>query len=164
MASGSQLHVFKPRDAIFPSTNPGTLDSRNRRQMLEFDAATEESCYFEGVLNRLYAGGGLTCKLHWCASSATSGVTKWSIAVERIAVGQDLDVDDFAAVQTTTGSPDATDPNELVTSEIAFTAGAQMDSLAAGESFRIKLARVAADGADTMAGDAEVLALEIRET
>jgi hypothetical protein len=39
-----------------------------------------------------------------------------------------------------------------------------MDSLAAGEPFRLKLARKAADGADNMTGDAEVLRVAVRET
>ena len=45
---------------------------------------------------------------------------------------------------------------------ISFTDGADMDSVAAGEAFRLKVTR---DGvSDTAAGDAELMAVEIRET
>ena len=45
---------------------------------------------------------------------------------------------------------------------VAFTNGTDMDSVAAGEAFRIKLTRDAVS--DTAAGDAELHAVEIRET
>jgi len=47
---------------------------------------------------------------------------------------------------------------------IAFTNGAQMDSLAAGESFRLRIYRDANNGDDDMAGDAQLLRIEIQET
>ena len=47
---------------------------------------------------------------------------------------------------------------------IAFTDGAQIDSLAVGESFRFKVTRKVADAGDDMAGDAEILRCEIKET
>ncbi len=45
---------------------------------------------------------------------------------------------------------------------MAFTDGADMDSIAAGESFRVKVTRDAAS--DDAAGDAEILFLVIKET
>ena len=45
---------------------------------------------------------------------------------------------------------------------IAFTDGVDMDSVAAGERFRIKITRDAAS--DTATGDAELTGIEIRET
>jgi len=45
---------------------------------------------------------------------------------------------------------------------VAFTDGAQMDSVAVGELFRIKVTRDAAS--DDAAGDAELHAVEIKET
>lgn len=44
---------------------------------------------------------------------------------------------------------------------VAFTAGADMDSVAAGESFRLKVTRDAAS--DTATGDAELIKVELRE-
>lgn len=39
-----------------------------------------------------------------------------------------------------------------------------MDSLAAGEAFRLKVTRDADNASDTMAGDAELIGVEIKET
>jgi hypothetical protein len=45
---------------------------------------------------------------------------------------------------------------------VAFTDGADMDSVAVGESFRIKVTRDAVS--DDAAGDAEIFKIELRET
>ena len=47
--------------------------------------------------------------------------------------------------------------------EIAFS-NAQIDGLLAGEAFRLRVSRDATNGADTMAGDAELFGIELRET
>ena len=47
---------------------------------------------------------------------------------------------------------------------IAFADGAAIDSIAIGESFRLKVSRNAADVEDDITGDAEILAVELRET
>ena len=54
----------------------------------------------------------------------------------------------------------------LEIASIAFTDGAQMDSMAVGEKFRLKISRDADSTNDTddMAGDAELHMVEIRET
>jgi hypothetical protein len=49
---------------------------------------------------------------------------------------------------------------------LTFTAGAAMDSLAAGEMFRLKIHRDAdgSAGTDDVASDAELAGIEIKET
>ena len=47
---------------------------------------------------------------------------------------------------------------------LAHTSGAQMDSVAAGEGFRLQIEREGAHGNDTMAGNAQLSKVEIRET
>ena len=55
---------------------------------------------------------------------------------------------------------------QVVTCSIAFTDGAQMDSLSAGEAFRLKLRRDAdgTSGTDDVTTDAELLLVEVKET
>jgi hypothetical protein len=163
MASGDTLVVFTPLHNEPPSSAAATLDTRNQHPCLDFDATTDESAVFSGVMPQHYAGGGVTVYLHYAMSSATSGDIDWDVAFERIGdQQQDIDSDGFAArnsvdnitVPATSGLVDIV--------SVAFADGADMDSIAVGESFRLKVTRDAAS--DTAAGDAELLKVEIRET
>jgi hypothetical protein len=96
-------------------------------------------------------------------TSAEANTIDWDIAFERIGDQQlDIDGDSFAAVNSVdnTTVPGTTGLVDVVS--IAFTDGADMDSVAAGELFRLKITRDAAS--DDAAGDAELHAIEIRET
>lgn len=165
MASGDTLCIFSPLDNEPPSASYATLDTRNAHPVLDFDASADESAVFSGLLPRSYAGGGLTVYLHWLASSATSGAVRWAVSIERLDTGTDTDSDSFATAQTAGTTASGTSGAPVVTS-IAFTSGAQMDSLAAGEPFRLKVMRDAdgTSGTDDMTGDAELLMVEIKET
>lgn len=164
MASGNTLCEFTPYANEPPAASYATVDLRNGHPVLDFDAAADESAIFTGVLPRHYAGGGLTVTLIWAASTATSGNCIWNTAIERINdEGLDIDADSFAAANAATAAAPATS-GMVQYSEIAHTSGAQMDSLAVGEAFRLKVTRDADNGSDTMAGDAELVAVEIRET
>jgi hypothetical protein len=147
-----------------PASNYATLATRNAHPILQYDAATEETTSFELILPAHYSGGGLTLVIYWMATSATSGAVVWGAAIERHqASTDDLDSDSFATEQTATTTTAGTS-GQIVTTSITFTSGAVMDSLAASESFRLKVARKAADGSDTMAGDSEILNLLLKET
>jgi hypothetical protein len=112
---------------------------------------------------RSYAGGGLTVYLHYAMSSATSGDVDWDVAFERIGdQQQDIDSDSFAAVNSVdnTTVPGTSGNVDIV--NVTFTDGADMDSVAVGEGFRMKVTRDAAS--DTATGDAELRFVEIKET
>jgi hypothetical protein len=166
MASGDTLAVFNPYCNEPPATIYATLDLRNYHPVLDFDGAADEEAVFSGILPRNYAGGGLTVYLHVMFSSATSGSAYWSVSIERMDdASLDMDADSFAAVQSAAGNPNGTSGvTTLVT--ITFTNGAQMDSLAAGEMFRLKVRRDAdgSAGTDDVTTDAELLAVEVKET
>lgn len=164
MASGDSLVVFTPLANEPPASAFATLDTRNSHPVLDFDAATDESAVFTGVLPRHYGGGGITISLRWAASSATTGDVVWNTQIERLEdEGTDMDADSFAAANAATATTAGTSGASQYT-DIAHTSGAQMDSLAAGETFRLKVTRDANNGSDTMTGDAELVAVEIRET
>jgi len=166
MASGNTLISFGPLDNEPPSSNYATIDTRNSQPCLDFDASTDESAIFSGVLPRHYAGGGITVTLMWAATSATSGTVRWDVSIERQAdEAQDIDSDGFASAQSAGGTAPATS-GMLQYTTIAFTDGAQMDSLAVGERFRLKVTRDAdgSGGTDDATGDAELLGVEIKET
>jgi hypothetical protein len=161
MASGDTLLVFSPLANEPPAANYATIDTRNSIAVLDFDAGTDESAVFGAILPRHYGGGGLSVILHWMATSATTGNVKWNAAIERM--NTDLDSDSFAADQTATTTTTGT-AGIVTTTTITFTNGAQMDSLATGEPFRLRVTRDANDAGDTMTGDAELLRVEVRET
>jgi hypothetical protein len=163
MASGDTLLVFTPLHNEPPSSNPATLDTRNLHPVLDFDASTNESAVFSGIMPRHYDGSGVTVYLHYAMSSAESGDVDWDVAFERIGDQQlDIDSDSFASAQSVDDTTvPATSGNVDIVS-VAFTDGAQMDSVAVGEGFRLKVTRDASS--DTAAGDAELLFVEIKET
>ena len=163
MASGNTLLVFTPLNNEPPASAPAIFDTRNGHPVLDFDDTTNESAIFTAIMPRHYAGGGLTVYLHYAMSSAESGDVDWDVAFERIGDQQlDIDADSFAAVQSVdnTTVPGTTGLVDVVS--VGFTDGAQMDSVAAGEAFRLKVTRDAAS--DTGVGDAELVAVEIKET
>lgn len=164
MASGDTLMVCVPQCNQPPAANYATFDTRNDHLILDFDPDADESAIFPGVMPASYAGGGLTVTLVWLASSATSGEARWDVAFERHQDDTtDLDSDSFAGVQSVTATaPSAS--GEPKYSGISFTDGAQIDSIAVSESFRMKVTRDADHADDDMAGDAELLRIIIKET
>lgn len=166
MATTDTLCVFFPADNEPPSSNYATLDTRNGHPVLDFDASADESAIFTGILPSNYAGGGLDIVLIWAGSSATSGTCRWATAIERVEdEGTDMDADSFATANTAGATAPGTSGAVQYTT-IAHTSGAQMDSLAAGEAFRLKVTRDAdgTSGTDDMTGDAELVAVHIKET
>ncbi len=158
-AGGTKTIIrFSPADNQPPATNFATLDTRNSILVLEFDAATQESANFIGLIPEgASLTNGLTVRLWWMADTATTGNVRWGVSFE--ATGTDNDSDSFSAVTEATGAANGTSGIETVTS-ITATA---IDSLAAGDRFRLRVARIAADATnDTMTGDAQLVAVEVR--
>ena len=164
MASGDTLLIFTPLHNEPPSSNAATFDTRNQHPVLDFDATTNEDAVFSAVMPQHYAGTtGVTVYLHYSMSSAEADTVDWDVCFELIG-DQDLDVDgdSFAAVNSVddTTVPGTSGLVDVVS--VAFTDGADMDSVEAGDLFRIKVTRDAYS--DDAAGDAELHAVEIRET
>jgi hypothetical protein len=160
------LNIFHPYNNEPPSSNYATLDTRNQHPVLDFDDSTDEESIFTGILPRRYGGNGVTIVVHWAATTSvnTGHYCRWQAAFEALS-GQDLDSDGFASAQSVGGNPNATCGIETVSS-IVFTDGAQIDSLSAGEAFRLKVNRDAdgTSGTDDLVGDTELLIVEIKET
>lgn len=162
MASGDSLLVFTAFANEPPSSNGATLDTRNLHPVLDFDDTTNESAVFTGIMPQHYGAGGVTVYLHWSAI-ATSGDVDWDVAFERIGDQQlDVDSDSFATVNSQDNNTVPGTSGLVDVISVAFTNGVDMDEVAAGELFRLKVTRDASS--DTAAGDAELHAVEIRET
>lgn len=161
MASQDTLCVWDALSGNPPASGYATLDFRNQIPVLDFDAAGTEGTVFVGIMPKHYSSGGVTIYLTWMASTATSGNVVWETSIER--GNTDLDADSFATGNNATGAADGTSGIVTQTS-IAHTQGAQMDSVAVGEMFRLRVQRLGANGSDTMTGDAELVLVEMRET
>ena len=163
MASGDTLLTFHPYNNEPPVANYATLDLRNLHPVLDFDDTTNEFAVFSAIMPRNYAGGGITAYIHYSMETAEVDTVDWDLAFERIGDEQlDIDGDDFAAVRSAdnTTVPGTTGLVDIVS--IAFTNGAEMDSVAVGELFRIKINRDASS--DDASDDAELHAVELKET
>jgi hypothetical protein len=166
MATGDTLGYFNVLHGEPPASNYATLDTRNVVSVLDFDDTTDESIEFGGFMPRHYDGGGVTVTVGWMATSATSGAISLDVAFKSVTDdADDLDTKAFAAANNANPTT-ATATGEVDIAEIAFTDGADMDSVAAGEYFRLQVKRDA-DGTtstDDMTGDMELVFVEIRET
>lgn len=163
MASGQTLVVWTPNANMPPATLFANFNTRNNHLVLEYDPTTNWDAIFKAIMPQNYAGGGVTVYIHWCAATATSGNVLWNAAFEAD-VAQDIDSDGFATANASTADACSGTSGIETISTIAFTNGAQMDSVVAGGEFRLKVTRNAADGTDTMAGLAQITSVEIRET
>lgn len=168
MASGKSciiIHNIQPPATLMPATNvrAGGSTPAERVPIWQFDAATIEYLDFYCQLSG-YDGGGLTFTLPWMASSATSGATRWGIAIRRIQDdAEDVDTAhtyDYNDVDATTASA----AGEVKYTTITFTNGADMDSWAEGEFAIVRVRRNASHANDNMTGDAELLGLYGAET
>ncbi len=164
MASGNTLVVFTVHANEPPASNYATFDTRNSHAVLDFDDTTGEGACFTGIMPRNYSDTtGVTVYLHWMATSATSGTIGWLVAFERMGDGgTDQDADSFASDQTVTAETVDGTSGIMDVSNVAVTKGANMDSVVAGDTFRLRVTRDVAN--DTAAGDAELISIEIKET
>lgn len=162
MASGNTLCTFYPCDNEPPSSNPATNDWRNGHPVLDFDPTTQEIAIFSAILPRNYAGGGITAYVHW-SSDSTSNTVGWDISIERIGdAQQDVDSDGFASAQTVTAATVPGTSGNVKITNVAISDGANIDSIAVGELFRVRVRRDVAN--DSSTGDANFHALELKET
>lgn len=172
MASGNTLVVFGARDGVPTATSgaahavfAGGSTPAGGIPVLDFDSAADEYADFIAVLPRNYASGGLTLTLYWIAS-ATTGTCRWGAAFRRVADdAEDLDTSHSYDFNTTGASP-ASAAGEVKYTTITFSDGADMDSLAVGELFALRIFRDGdgTSGTDDMTGDARLVAIEIKET
>jgi len=162
MSSGDTLLVFSAWCNEPPASNYATPDARNGHPCLDFDGDANESAIFSAVMPQHYDGGGVMVRLYYAMTSAESGTIDWDVAFERIGdQQQDVDSDSFAAVNSVddTAVPSTSGLVDVV--EVPFDDGADMDSVAAGDAFRVKVTRDAVS--DDAANDAELYFVELIE-
>jgi len=157
-SGGSKTYaVFTAEHNQPTATAFATLDTRNSIAVLDFDDATDESAVFVSIIPEAASlGSGLKIRLHWMATTATSGNVVWDVSLERMTT--DLDSDSFDTIASGTAAANGTS-GILTVAEITLTT---IDSVTAGDGYRLKVTRDANNASDTMTGDAELVAVEIR--
>lgn len=153
------LTRWSPRDNQAPSVNFAPFDTRNSVLVLDFSAGTaNKSAVFTGVIpEAAVLTSGLIVRLLWTATTATTGNCRWGVQFEKM--NTSIDSDSFDVATELNASAPASSGLPKVT-EITCTT---IDSLVAGDFFRLKVYRDSIDTAnDTMAGDAELIAVELR--
>lgn len=170
MASGDSLITFYARDNEPPTTATEFATPGSRAgaagQLIEVllfdDTAADEKADFGGAMPLHYAGTtGITVTIGYMMTTDITGTMTWSVAFKSVTDDvDDMDTKAFAAANTI--SPTVpTAAGEIGYEDVTFTDGADMDSVAAGEYFRMRVMRTDTGGGG---GDAELVFVAIKET
>jgi len=157
-AAGTKTYsVFTPLDNEPPGTTFATIDTRNSISVLDFDPTVQESAVFRGIIPQGASFSSLIAYIWAMGSTAVTGDIIWGVEYEDLLI-HDLDADSFA-----TGITKAM----TIASTSGFVTGitissSNLDGITAGDPYRVRVYRAAAESGDTMLGDAELLAVEIR--
>jgi hypothetical protein len=151
------LAVFTPLDNNPPATAFATLDTVNSIAVLDFDDAIDESAVFvKFIPEGANLSSGIRTDLRWMATSATGGDAIWGVLFEKVS-GSAL-TDNYDTITLATGSTAANSGSVNITTITATT----INGLGAGDLFKLKVIRSGSAAADTMTGDAELIAVELR--
>jgi len=163
MASGNTLVTLTPNGYEPTLTNPATIGTRNGHPVLNFDATTAEGSMWTFVMPLHYSNAtGITVYIHFTMLSATTGNCGWLIALERLDTAQTVATDGFASDQTVTAVTVPGTAGLMAIMSLAITAGANMDSVVAGDTCRLRIKRDAT--VDTATADAQLVAVHVKET
>jgi hypothetical protein len=156
--------VLTPYAAEFPAANFPQLLHVNRRPALAFDAAVDEACFWS-----LIAPQGLTASvtavITYMMASAIAGKVDFEISIEAVSDNDAVDLDAVASFDAANTITAPTVPGTAGYIDQITISLANLDSLAAGDYFRLSLSRDANDATnDTAAGDCYVLSVELRDS
>lgn len=131
--------------------------------VLLFDSSTDQTEYWLCWMPEDYGSGGMTWEVLWTFDGTSTNNFGAEIGIARLQDGTtDLDSANFAANNTASFAHNGT-AGVVNQDTITFTDGADMDSVAAGEFFLVRLVRNAAVGSD-LPGDVEFIGMIGRET
>lgn len=160
MAAGDSILFLSPLSNSPPSSGYATLDLRNGFVVLDMDDTNDEKATFHSVLPSHYDGGQIQAILTWTSTSGITGNAKFRVEVTRIQAGANLD-----SLPTVDGSADVVVAAPATSGELVVSQSPAINTGGAnsGDSLLFSVTRQASDVADTLSGDIELLALEVRE-
>lgn len=117
-----------------------------------FDAAVEESLWFEALLPKSYDGGTIACQPFWGAAGGTTGQgVAWGFSARLYGDGEDWDQAPGSEV-VVTDTLSSAGREQIGPVSAALTPAGTLTG--APKRLRLKVARKVADAADTLAADA----------
>jgi hypothetical protein len=159
--------LYIPASAMWPKTTAGCADLTKSEiatsllniQTLDFDQTTQEHAQFTMVMPRKWNNETVTVVFYWTAS-AGSGDVIWGI--QGVANSNDDPLTTaFGTAQEVTDTLTATNDVCVTSATSAMTlAGTPADA----DFLGFQIYRKAADGSDTLSGDAKLLGISIRAT
>ena len=153
--------VGDPLGAHFPASNAPALTVVNRRPVLAFDAATDETAYWTFVAPHGWTGT-VTLVLSYIMASATSGAVYWQAQLEAVTAGDAVDLDSATSFDTANSGNGTVPATAGYMQQISITM-TNADSIAAGDLVRLSVNRDADHASDTATGDAYLLSVELRD-
>jgi len=156
--------VWTPQSADLPASGfPAPGVDGQARPYLAFDATTDESCDFSGIAPQGLTGA-LTVVLTYRMTSATTGSVRWQAALEAITAADAVDTDAASSFDTANSNGGTVPGTAGYIQQISITM-TNADSIAAADYFRLRVNRDAdgTSGTDDATGDAELLAVELRD-
>lgn len=118
-----------------------------------FDASAEEALFVDFEASN-YGSGNVTVRCRWYADTASSGACIWGAALAALTPNtdtQDVETDGLGTAATTTTTHLGTTGQREHETSITVSS---LDSLASGDTVRMRIYRDATNGSDTMTGDA----------
>jgi hypothetical protein len=158
------IRFWHAKDADTPSSAYPVYTTVNNNAVLSFDPATKNTCTFAGVMpDQAPLGSGLTVRIFWCVPSGgdvtTSHNCVWGAAFDRANSGATFTSDSFGTAGTVTTAITATAGTILISTISALTT---IDSIAAGDAFRLQVYRDAANASDTLTSASLCYAVELQ--
>lgn len=165
-SAGTKTYAaFTPLDNQPPTSAYATLDTRTAGvAVLDYDSTALESAIFVGCLpEAAVTTSGLKVRLVWTADTVTNtDAVVWAIQWQRIDTSTDLDADAFSNTVTATAAASGTAGVPVIT-EITITGTANLDSIVAGDFYRVKISRDGTHTSDALTNDACLVGVEIRD-
>ena len=157
MATGTSLLILSAAHALPASTAaPGII---NNAEVRVFDGGSNETAVFEAILPQSYNGGGIDVIAHLAmASGETTGDVDIDVAFAKVTNA----TDSYGSTQSNDGTAVPGTAQDTFKVTVPNTDGAQIDSIATGDLFRVKVTRDAAS--DVNNGEMHLLALALRES
>jgi hypothetical protein len=158
----AHLYTFDANSAQFPSTNFPQLLPTNQQNILAFDAATDETCFWQfiapsGITTPIYAD------IYYSMASATTNNVVMEVAVEAVTAGDALNVNTTSSFAATNSVTDAVPGSTGYLDSVTVTL-TNNDSIEPGDKCRLQFNRDANNASDTATGDMYLWSIVLRDS